>query len=66
MADKSGSGVFNFIVSNFGVIELVGVFGLLIAFAVYEVRKTSKTLAETEADPSKIRKSMMPDDHQKK
>lgn len=59
MADGTKTGIFGFVVQNMGLIELVGVFGLVIIFGVREILKTSKTLAETEADPSKVKKVML-------
>ncbi|MEL7048198.1 MAG: hypothetical protein AAFO75_04405 [Pseudomonadota bacterium] len=61
MADVSETGVFGFVIRHMGVVELVVIYGLLMAFAFRELRKTNKALEKTETDETQVRKSMVSD-----
>ncbi|MEO1151700.1 MAG: hypothetical protein AAFW83_12030 [Pseudomonadota bacterium] len=61
MADVSETGVFGFVIRHMGVVELVLIYGLLMAFAYRELRKTNKTLEKTEADKAEARKDRASD-----
>ncbi|MEL6111982.1 MAG: hypothetical protein AAFR20_04185 [Pseudomonadota bacterium] len=61
MANVSETGVFGFVIRHMGVVELVLIYGLLMAFAYRELRKTNKTLEKTEADEAEARKDRASD-----